>query len=880
MKKIFTFILFSFLWIGASRAQLVLTEIMYNPPESGVDSLEYIELYNNTNQAIDLTGYSVSTAFVHTFSNVSIASHTYLVLAVDSVAIQTVLGVAAYQWTSGSLNNTGETIEIKDPGGNIIQSVTYADSGAWPTSADGGGKSLELCDVNADSSAPTNWKEAGASFGIFHNGIEVFASPGAPNNATCSTAQADHTVNVQNYSFTPADITINVGESVEWVNLGGTHNINGTQATFPNNPESFTNGSASSSAWTYTVTFTVAGYYQYQCDPHANSGMIGSVTVLTPVINNPYPLHSIASLITENAEGVSDSLNVKAEIRGVVHGINIRSVGTQFTLIDIATNTGIAIYNGGSNLGYDVVEGDSLHVKGTLNQFNGLTQLAADTINKYDINRPLTTPTFVISPLDEIHESSLVRINGLYLVNPSEWTNAGTGFNVNVSDGVNNYLMRIDDQCDLFSSAAPVGIFDAIGIGGQFDNSAPYTTGYQFLPRYIADIIPVQTNLITAFNDSYSTQANTSFVFDPLVNDVIPNGIETFSITTQSDLGNATIGVDQKVTFTPNQDACGTAILTYTICDLTDCSTAQISIDISCPVPTYVIGNINQVDANGVLDSVGVTCSLIGVVHGVNMRSGGLQFTIIDENGDGIGTFSSSENFGYTVNEGDQIKVTGTISQFNGLAQINLSNVELLSSNNPLSNAVGYDNVEFSESKLCYLYSVRFVSPTQWTTGGGSGFNVQVTDGTTTYTIRIDNDVDLFNQTIPFGGDKLMDIYGIGGQFDSSSPYSDGYQLIPRYSQDFNLIVSNEEVSEVGQLTVFPNPTKESVHLTSVNSKFVKVVITNLLGELMVERNFNGAINDLDLNLTTYPDALYIIKVTTDDNKIMTKKIMKSSFDK
>ena len=50
---------------------------------------------------------------------------------------------------------------------------------------------------------------AGASFGIFHNGIEVFASPGAPNNATCSTAQADHTVNVQNYSFTPADITIN-----------------------------------------------------------------------------------------------------------------------------------------------------------------------------------------------------------------------------------------------------------------------------------------------------------------------------------------------------------------------------------------------------------------------------------------------------------------------------------------------------------------------------------------------------------------------------------------------------------------------------------------------------------------------------------------------
>ena len=51
--------------------------------------------------------------------------------------------------------------------------------------------------------------------------------------------------------------------------------------------------------------------------------------------------------------------------------------------------------------------------------------------------------------------------------------------------------MRIDNEVDLYNLPAPTGVFNATGIGGQFDSSDPYDSGYQILPRYEADIEPV-----------------------------------------------------------------------------------------------------------------------------------------------------------------------------------------------------------------------------------------------------------------------------------------------------------------------------------------------------------------------------------------------------
>lgn len=90
--------------------------------------------------------------------------------------------------------------------------------------------------------------------------------------------QAVINVNVLSMSFFPASITIDVGDTVRWTSASGTHNVNGTIATYPSNPESF--GNSLSSGWTYSHKFLTEGSYDYRCDQHFSSGMVGTITVL------------------------------------------------------------------------------------------------------------------------------------------------------------------------------------------------------------------------------------------------------------------------------------------------------------------------------------------------------------------------------------------------------------------------------------------------------------------------------------------------------------------------------------------------------------------------------------------------------------------------
>ena len=84
----------------------------------------------------------------------------------------------------------------------------------------------------------------------------------------------------------PSSLNINLGDTVEWINDGGTHDVNAnidsqTGLSF-NNPASFQSSPTSAvGSVIYTHIFTVAGTYNYDCSigSHAAAGMIGSITV-------------------------------------------------------------------------------------------------------------------------------------------------------------------------------------------------------------------------------------------------------------------------------------------------------------------------------------------------------------------------------------------------------------------------------------------------------------------------------------------------------------------------------------------------------------------------------------------------------------------------
>jgi plastocyanin len=88
-------------------------------------------------------------------------------------------------------------------------------------------------------------------------------------------------------TFQPASLTIRVGETVEWMNVGNSvHHassdpstaVNPGEVSNPQGAKPFDSGFLQPGQ-SFTYTFTVPGTYKYICAPHETSGMLGEVVV-------------------------------------------------------------------------------------------------------------------------------------------------------------------------------------------------------------------------------------------------------------------------------------------------------------------------------------------------------------------------------------------------------------------------------------------------------------------------------------------------------------------------------------------------------------------------------------------------------------------------
>jgi len=76
-------------------------------------------------------------------------------------------------------------------------------------------------------------------------------------------------------SFSPAQLTIQAGDTVRWSNAGGSHNVVADGG-------GFSSGAVASGGWVFSHTFPAAGDFPYYCEAHGapgGFGMAGSVTV-------------------------------------------------------------------------------------------------------------------------------------------------------------------------------------------------------------------------------------------------------------------------------------------------------------------------------------------------------------------------------------------------------------------------------------------------------------------------------------------------------------------------------------------------------------------------------------------------------------------------
>ena len=158
---------FTIALVPASSANLVVSELHYNPLPGGAEFLEFLNISAGT---IDLSGCSFTQGITYTFPTPTLLN----------AGQRLVLNEGAYV---GGLSNGGERLTLMAPDGStIIRSFSWSDAAPWPAAADGTGPSLVLIapQTNPDHNLPENWRP-GMTAGGNPGGTDALAFTGSAN---------------------------------------------------------------------------------------------------------------------------------------------------------------------------------------------------------------------------------------------------------------------------------------------------------------------------------------------------------------------------------------------------------------------------------------------------------------------------------------------------------------------------------------------------------------------------------------------------------------------------------------------------------------------------------------------------------------------------
>lgn len=172
--------------VPPSATNLVIAEIMYNPPSATLtetqapdpitngDDFEFIRIQNISTAPVLLAQLTLANGISYTFSSsgfTSLAPGQNILVVKSSVAFRKRYGTAyngiiAAGAYSGGISNSGETIELRN-NGTLLHSVTYTDTAPWPRSADGFGPSLLLVNPSTapDHANVANWTASASAGG-------------------------------------------------------------------------------------------------------------------------------------------------------------------------------------------------------------------------------------------------------------------------------------------------------------------------------------------------------------------------------------------------------------------------------------------------------------------------------------------------------------------------------------------------------------------------------------------------------------------------------------------------------------------------------------------------------------------------------------------
>ncbi len=147
------------------NTDVVINEIMYNPPSSLTNASQFIELFNRGKTTVDVSGWQFVEGVTFTFAKgVKIPAGGYLVVAADTNVMRAAYGnIPVVGNFTGKLKHSGELLRLVDRAGNLVNQVDYRSGGDWPELSAGGGSSLELIHPWMDNALSSAWRASDES---------------------------------------------------------------------------------------------------------------------------------------------------------------------------------------------------------------------------------------------------------------------------------------------------------------------------------------------------------------------------------------------------------------------------------------------------------------------------------------------------------------------------------------------------------------------------------------------------------------------------------------------------------------------------------------------------------------------------------------------
>jgi len=156
----------------------------------------------------------------------------------------------------------------------------------------------------------------------------------------------------------------------------------------------------------------------------------------------------------------------------------------------------------------------------------------------------------------------------------------------------------------------------------------------------------------------------------------------------------------------------------------------------------------------------------------------------VQDSSGGVMVFDAA--FASAVAIGDSVTISGKVTQYQGLTELQNITIVHHQSKSPAIEpqqvtcrniaTEGAGGIEHFEGELLIIDNVT-VNTSAW----GANANYILSDATGSCAIRIDDECNIANTLAPSG---TFDVIGVLSQYDTSSPYTSGYQLMPRFSSD------------------------------------------------------------------------------------------------